>query len=194
MLYICVLTVAAGVPGLPAASRQSVCRHPVWHGDGTGRRVWRSGESSQEDEEGEDEWEDGHTSPQPGTPVVVLEGMAEIVWEVLHGPWMFLGLRWCSQRCGILLTSSYGPLFLSVVKLPVVNFQRPHVDRQNVLPGLPRPADRSLPCTTNLVHECSARTSSACRQEPSLHHQPSTWMFCQDFLGLPTGAFPAPPT
>ena len=49
-----------------------------------------------------------------------------------------------------------------------------HVDRQSVLPGLPRPADRRLPSTTNLVHvftcrqtECSARCSLACRQAPS---------------------------
>ena len=93
----------------------------------------------------------------------------------------------------------------------------------------------AFPFTTNLVHaficrqtECSARSSSACRQAPSpspptycmpsyvgrqsvlpgrprpadrrlpLHHQPSTCLhmsadrvFCQVFLGLPTGAFPS---
>ena len=78
-------TVAAGMPGLPTASSQSVCRHPVWHGDGSGRRVWRPGKSSQENEEGEDKWEDGHTSPQPGMAIVVDECMSETVWEELHG-------------------------------------------------------------------------------------------------------------
>ena len=100
--------------------------------------------------------------------------------------------------------SPYGALFLSVVDVAGVTFQQTHVDRQSVLPGLPRPVDRSrplhhqpstclhmstdrvfcqvflglstgaVPSTTNLVHaftcrqtECSARSSSACRQEPS---------------------------
>ena len=80
-----------------------------------------------------------------------------------------------------------------------------HFDRQSVLSGLPRPADRRLPSTTNLVHaficrqtECSARSSSACRQAPSLDHQPSECfhmstdrVFCQVFLGLLTGACPS---
>ena len=51
-----------------------------------------------------------------------------------------------------------------------------HVGRQSVLTGLPRPGDRRLP----------------------LHHQPSACLhmsadrvFCQAFLGLPTGAFPS---
>ena len=110
-----------------------------------------------------------------------------------------------------------------------------YVDRQSVVSGRPRPADRRLPLhhqpsaclhmstdkvlcqvvlglptdtfpfTTNLVHaftcrqtECSARSSSACRQAPSFDHQPSACfhmstdrVFGQVFLGLPTGAFPS---
>ena len=80
-----------------------------------------------------------------------------------------------------------------------------HVERQSVLPGHPRPADRRLPLTTNIGHaftcrqtECSVSSSSACRQAPSLDHQPSARLhmstdrvFCHVFLGLPTGAFPS---
>ena len=52
----------------------------------------------------------------------------------------FFVLRRCSRRCWVCLTLSRGPTFLSVVDLPQVNF---------------------------LQAECSARSSSGCRQEPS---------------------------
>ena len=51
-------------------------------------------------------------------------------------------LRQCSKRCWVRIKPSYGPIFLSVVDVPEVNFEQAH--RHSVLPGLLHPSPPPL--------------------------------------------------
>ena len=94
---------------------------------------------------------------------------ALLVWAVVSDSSYYL--RICSRQRWVCLTPSYSPPLHSVVDVPEVNCQETHIGWRNVLPSLPRPANRSL----HIHHKPSrAYTPSRNRHRPFFPHVHAT--------------------